>query len=326
MRLQTDLTLLIEAARRHTGAAVRVRRVRADAITALGKLAHPATVAYLGELLGDQENAIARSAAIALGGFTGSPEALDLLRRRGLASEDPWVRALSALSLGRLHDTTALPALARRVRSEDPVVRPFVTLGLGLLGDPGSARLLAEPLAEDPRTGAFASAALAAGLLGADEQRPLLAGALGDTRTAAAPACGALGLGLLHATEVRSVLTARFWFDSTRARPGFAEALALLDAPAQSTWLLGQLTRARRSGERQVLVEALGLCGGPDEGAVLATTFASAPKGDTRLRVRLVGALAGILRDHAVTPARRLLLHTYYLQPNDVLGHLAYLP
>ena len=320
------LPVLKEAAERKSGSAVRLRRVRADAITALGKLGDPSVVTLLADLLKDHEKVIARSAALALGGMAGSTEAGDALREAGLTSEDAFVRAYSAISLGRLHHAAALPALAKRALEEEVAVRPFVLLGAGLLKDPGAKMLLEDPLQESPRTGRFGAGALAAGLLQSTESAPRLTAALNDVRTASAPACSALALALLGSKDQIPGLRNAFWFDSARARPGFDQALAMLDPEGQSAWLVGELKKSKRSGTKQVLVNALAACGGPTEGAALAELWQNTPKGDTNLRLRILNALAPILADRQPSTSRSLLHHTYYLQPNIVLGHLAYLP
>ena len=100
----------------------------------------------------------------------------------------------------------------------------------------------------------------------------------------------------------------------------------MMDPEGQSAWLLAKYKQARRSSTRQALVEALSKCGGPAEGAALAAIYKDAPPGDTALRVKLLTAMAVITNDRIVSQPRSLLLHTYYLQPNDVLGHIAFLP
>jgi HEAT repeat protein len=321
------LPLLLEAARRRTGPGVRLRRVRADALTALGSMAHPSTAPYLGELLQDPENAIARSAAIALGGFRSSDVAAMQLCTRGLTSQDPWVRALACISLGRLGLASAAPALGHHARNDaEPAVRPFALLGLGLLGQPSAIHAVGAHLLEEPRTGVYGAAALSAGLLGARDLRPPLIAGVGDKRTHLAPACGAIGLGLLGATEAESRLRARFWLDSAQVRPGFDEALALLAPESTAQWLTGELERARHGSARAVVVDGLARCGGVAEGARLAALYQTTHPGDLGLRVRILWALAAVLRDREVTQAQRLLFHGYYLQPNPVLGHLALLP
>jgi HEAT repeat protein len=320
------LPLLMEAAQRRGGSAVRLRRVRADALTALGKLADPSSIEFLGRLLDDKEKVIGRCAALALGGFKGSAEAAEFLRKKGLAAEDPFVRAFSALSLGRIGDLSAMPTLAKRSVEEESGVKPFVLLGVGLTRDSGASMLLGDALQENPRTGRYGTAALASGLISSKDESQKLRAALSDRRAAATPACSALGLGLLNDRESVTHLLTRFWLDSTRIRPGFGDALAMIEPDVHSARLLKEYAQARRSSTRQSLVDAIALCGGPKEGAELAKIYRDVPVGDHALRVRLLNAMAVIAYDRVVSQPRGLLLHTYYLQPNDVLGHIAFLP
>jgi HEAT repeat protein len=322
------LPRLMEAAKRRGGSAVRLRRVRADAITALGKHGDPSSIEFLGSLLDDKEKVIARAAALALGGFKDSEPAAQLLRKQGLASEDPFVRGFAAISLGRIGNLSSVPALAGRVQVEEEVgVRPFLMLGAGLTRDAGALVLLDEALQESPRSGRFSAAAVSAGLLSApDEGRARLRAALSDVRKPSAPACGALGLGLLADKASVPHLRKAFWFDSTRVRPSFDDALSMLGAEDQATWLVGEYKAARRSSARQAIAGALAKCGGPSEGPALVEFYKAAPHGDAAVRISLLTAMAIIINDRVVSQPRSLLLHTYYLQPNDVLGHIMFLP
>ena len=247
---KAHLPLIMEAAQRKAGAAVRLRRVRADALTALGKLGDPSTVSFLAGLLADKENSICRGAALALGGFKGSAEAAKALREVGLASEDAFVRGFSALSLGRIGDASVVPALARFSAAEKEVaVRPFVMLGAGLFRERSLETLLGDALQEDPRSGRFSAAALAAGLIGAADSRARLTSALTDTRTSSVPACSALALALLGTKEVQGDLRSRFWFDSARARPsGKIEGLTDRGVQTLRPWLGVIVAHARERG------------------------------------------------------------------------------
>ena len=320
------LPILREAVNRKGGSAVRLRRVRGDALTALGILGDPTTASLITPLLKDKEDHISRTAALALGGLKGSSEAVKALKDDGLTSEDAFVRAFSLVSLGRLGDPSAMPAVAGVAVKEDFAVQPFALLALGLYKDAAGASLLTAPLSEDPRTGRFNASAISAGLLGATDQRQRLIDALGETRTTSAPACSATGLGLLGAKETQILLRRRFWFDGARARPGHDVALALLDPAVQAGWIKDELKRVKRNNAKMVLIDALALCGGPSEGALLAELFQSAGKGDGNLRVTLINATAAIVNDREISYPRSLLLHTYYLQQNIVLAHLAFLP
>jgi HEAT repeat protein len=300
--------------------------VRADAIVALGKLGCKATIPMLAALLEDREKVIARAAALALGAFPGDADVVKALRDVGLASEDAFVRGFASVSLGRLGDGAVLPALGARIKQDEPAVRGFALLGLGLFRTSLGAPLLREPLSEDPRTGRWDAAALAVGLTGSRTYSDLLTPALDDSRTTRTPACGALGLALLGEKPRLSDVRSRAWLNSAYWRPGFAQALALLDPTDQSAWLLTQLQEAKRSTERQTLVRALGFAGGPVEARALVDLWKRTPAGDSMLRTEIVRSLAPMVTDREISFARRLLLHTYYLQQNIVLAHLDAFP
>jgi HEAT repeat protein len=317
----------MKAAERRTGAASRVRRVRADAIAALGKLGCRATVPHLAGLLADREKVIARSAALALGGFP-EAEAQKALREVGLASEDDFLRCFSAVSLGRLGDGTALPSLGARVddEKEHDAVKGFALLALGLLKTPIGVPLLRTTLSEDPRTPLFGAAALSAGLCRGTVYRDLLAPAVEDPRSARVPACGAMALALIGEKPMLGKMRGRAWLDSAFLRPGFAEALAQLDPEAQSAWLLDQLAKAKRSSGRKAAVRGLACCGGPKEAAALVDLWKATPIGDTGLRTAIVNALVPMVTDREVSYACRVVMHAYYLQKNIDLDHLEALP
>jgi HEAT repeat protein len=321
------LPVIRAAAERRRGPAVRLRRVRADAIAALGKLGCRATVPYLASLLADREKVISRSAALALGAFPVS-EAVTPLREVGLASEDEFTRGFAAISLGRSGDGAVLPSLGPRTADgkENPAVKGFALLALGLMDTPVGVPLLREPLTQDPRTALYGAAALSAGLSRSAVYRDLLAPAVNDTRSARVPSCGAMALALIGDKPATGAIRSRAWLDSAFLRPGFAEALAQLDAESQSAWLLGQLRAAKRSSERKALVRALAFCGGPTEAAALVDLWQSTPRSDTGLRCALVEALVPVVTDRELSFSRRLIMHTYYLQRNIVLEHLEALP
>jgi HEAT repeat protein len=321
------LPAILEAVNRKTGSAVRLRRVRSDAIIALGKLGHVAALPVLGELLADKQKIVARSAAIALGGFPGGVEAATYLRETGLVHEDAWVRAFSGVSLGRVRHVSALPALAKLLGTEpDPGVVPFLQLGIGLIREPLGAALLDAALAEDPRTGRHDSAAVACGLLDSDERAPVLRAALADARTTSAPGSSAVGLGLMGDAGVVADLRKRFWLDSSRVRPGFDFALARLEPAAQSQWLVAEMQRTKRNVTRVALVDALALCGGPGDVKPVVELWPTLTPSSQELRLSVLATLCTVLNDRVVSYPRALLLHTCYLQPNVVLNHLAGLP
>jgi HEAT repeat protein len=321
------LPVIMKAAKRSAGSAVRLRRVRGDAIIAMGKLGDPKAIPFLAGELADKQKAISRSAALALGGFKGDADAAKALRDVGLKHEDAFVRAFSAVSLGRLSDVGSMPALARLLETEQEIgVVPFANLAVGLLREKSAATVLDLALAEDPRTGKYATAALACGLLDVDDRGARIKPALEDVRNTSAPACSAVGLALMGDRSVVPDLKKRFWFDSARVRPGFDVALSQLDAEEHGKWLASEIKRTKRNSTRGVYVDALSMCGGPSEGAALAELYGTLDGSSNSLKVGIIMSLAAILNDRTVTYSRGLMHHTYYLQPNIVLNHVAYIP
>jgi HEAT repeat protein/cyclophilin family peptidyl-prolyl cis-trans isomerase len=108
--------------------------VRRRAALAAGRVADPALVPLLVELVNDQEVEVRRMAAFALG-LVGDPGAVDRLLA-ALADVDGGVRGRAAEALGRLGDARAAPAIARLV--VDPLPK---TIGrMTVRGDdPGSS-------------------------------------------------------------------------------------------------------------------------------------------------------------------------------------------
>lgn len=321
------LPVLRAAAERRLRAAARLRRVRGDALVALGSLGHPSTVPYLAGLLRDRERAIARSAALALGGCRHDPAAARALVEDGLGADDAFVRAFAAVSLGRVGEASAVPALARRAQDDPcPAVPPFALLGLGLLHHPTAAPFLDEPLREAPRTGRAAAAALAAGLLPAPACGALLVGGLDDGSSPRVPDAAALGLGLLGDRSAVPALGTRLWQGTTRLRPGFAEGLAHLEPRHLAQRLALEAQAARTGAARRAAVGGLGLCAGPEDARALAALWGEASAGDSALRRELLAAMARVLSDREPSFAARLRAHVCYLHPNLVLDHLATLP
>lgn len=85
--------------------------------------------------------------------------------RNSLHDDEPIVRALAVVVLGRLKDRESLETIRELEGDDDPVVRGVVTLFLGKVGD---EKLLPdlEKLTRDEQSSVRASAALAIGMLG----------------------------------------------------------------------------------------------------------------------------------------------------------------
>lgn len=85
--------------------------------------------------------------------------------RESLKDDEPMVRALAVIVLGRLEDKESLAAIEGLGDDEDPVVRGVVALSMGKLGDKKTLPAL-ERLTRDKENSVRASAALAIGRLG----------------------------------------------------------------------------------------------------------------------------------------------------------------
>src|ERR1019366_9164443 len=129
-----------------------------------------------------------------LGGFAGLLRMEDrhaydpLLAGRAAASPDPWLRAKTALALGRLRDPAASIFVPVLLKDPDASVRRAAAFGAGLSGDARLVRFLVAALGDsDAETAANAAEALGK-IGGADAMDALLAALAGreGPRSAAA--------------------------------------------------------------------------------------------------------------------------------------------
>jgi tetratricopeptide (TPR) repeat protein len=270
-----------------------------------------------GRATADDADPIAVAAAWAVARM-GSPKARPLLARL-LASEAPSLRALAALGLGILHDTSATPELARLVGSADAgnLARAAAARALGMLNARGEIEAISA-LARAASPELRGSALLALAELKAPDATSAFADASVDPdpalRRVAAAAAAAWTSGTFRApsdplpapderVDVRELLDA--W------RPGpysVAERLVALErlAPALSR---ASESAAQSSPERaRAVVDALGLAPGGTPVPALCDDFG----GDDLARARrvidgiganLVPALAALTR-HPYAPIR----------------------
>jgi HEAT repeat protein len=109
------------------------------------------------------------------------PQAIEVFEAS--SNDDPRVRRYLALTLGRLRDKRAVPALARVARGEggvtDPDTQMYAVLALGAIGDPSAAPELL-PLAGSSDPGMRKAVAHALGSLPSEASRAALQQALRD--------------------------------------------------------------------------------------------------------------------------------------------------
>src|SRR5205814_213076 len=113
-----------------------------------------------------------------------------LLTGRAASSPDPWLRAKTALAVGRLHDRDATVYLPVFLRDEDRGVRRAAAFACGISGDARLVRFLVKALQDDdPEVLANGTEALSRlGDAGATAALVEAASSVGEGRRAAARA------------------------------------------------------------------------------------------------------------------------------------------
>lgn len=116
--------------------------------------------------LKDKADVYARIVAVLAFGKIGKINKQAMVKlREGLKDDEPMVRALAVVVLGKLEDKESLVAIRELADDKDPVVRGVVALVMGKLGNKSTLSDL-EKLTRDKETSVRASAALAIGRLG----------------------------------------------------------------------------------------------------------------------------------------------------------------
>lgn len=294
--------------------------LRTRAMIAAGTLRDPALLPKFesalfadGRAPADDSDPVAVAAAWAVARL-GSPKARPLLGRL-LGTDAPSLRALGALGLGLLHDTSATPELARLLGSADAgnLARAAAARALGMLGAHGEIEAISA-LARSASPDLRGSALLALAELKAPDAANAFADALVDPdpslRDVAAAAAVAWTSGAFRApadalpapderVDVRELLDA--W------RPGpysGAERAAALER------LVPALTRASESAARSsperasAAVEALGL----EPGATPVPALCRGVSGDELTRARRAADDIGA---HLVPMIAALTRHPY---------------
>jgi HEAT repeat protein len=328
---QVAITLLAHVASKSAGASlVQYAKSAADpglrtrAMIAAGMLRDPNLLPKLEAVLfaedqGPAEDSDPVALAAAWGvARLGTPKARPLLARL-LATETPSLRALGALGLGLLHDTSAVPELGRLLASADAghLARAAAARALGMLGAKSEIEAISA-LARSASAEVRASALLALAELKAPDAAGALADALVDPepalRSVAAAAAAAWTSGSFRAPSdplpgAEERIDVRHLLEELTPGPyTTAERLAALErlAPALGR---SSVSAAQSSPERaRAVLEALGLTPGSTPVPALGHDF----KGDELARARrvvetlganLVPVIAGLTR-HPYAPIR----------------------
>lgn len=273
--------------------------VRAEAVTAIGRLGHEDAAMLLFELLGDESELIQERAMAALAQL--APEQVVPLLLQALASPEPQVLTRAAETLALLRDARAAEPLLRLAGDAREGVRRAALRALGELEHPEIPGLLRRAL-HDPSGLVRQQAALSLGKLeepeAAVELLPLLDDEDPKLRFVALRA-----LGQIRNPDVVPRLIP-FLADRTKElRFAAAEALAGVRAPAAVRPLVGVLSDPDRN-LRRTAAEALGAIADPQALPALLAALE-----DAHWSVRCAAAAAlGQLRSGKATEAllRRL--------------------
>lgn len=164
-----------------------------------------------------------------LGGFAGLLRMEDrraydpLLAGRAAVSPDPWLRAKTALAVGRLRDPAAALYLPVLLEDPDAGVRRAAAFGSGVSGDARLVRFLAVALGDsDPETAANAAEAL--GKIGGKDATDALVAALAK-REAAESTRAAGALAMFRKPEARTVAALLTAFGEENSAPELRQAV-----------------------------------------------------------------------------------------------------
>ncbi|MEO8587415.1 MAG: peptidylprolyl isomerase [Acidobacteriota bacterium] len=251
-----------------------------------------------------------------------------LLAGRAAVSPDPWLRAKTALAVGRLGDPAAAINLPVLLVDSDATVRRAAAFGAGVSGDARLVRFLAAALGDsDPETAANAAEAL--GKIGGKDATDALVARLAK-RGAAAPTRAACALALFRKPEARTVEALLVAFgeedsaSDSELRRAVVYSLSRKPDPAAGTALRAVL---RRGIDEDVVVSwgarALGVLQ-DEESAPDLIRLAASP--DISVSVQALGALLSLskksafARDEKLTREARAVA---LLRANDPLPGVA---
>jgi HEAT repeat protein len=202
---------------------------------------------------------------------------------RSIESEDPWIRAYSYLSLGRMSMDSQIPVLVEALRDPVLAVKESATIGLGLSRRPDAALELAHLLENGSEAGRLtgmsevpvrvrAFAAIGLGFIGGETAESALIAAL--EKPSAAPdvsLCAMVGLGMMRceaaAPRLRRILADRRVDD--RVRSFAANALGRI-GDREAIPCLVRVLREKGWQTSRSAVLALGQIAQPEDRAAIA--------------------------------------------------------
>ena len=240
-------------------------QVRGYAAAALGRLRTPLGAPEVVRLLKDDDGCqVARcGAAIAAGALIepSQENMVDLMGKKAARDRNGAVRALLALSLGRIGGERAATHLVAAMGKADAELRGFYYLGLGLSGHPDAGPILLQTFGRLKNFSHRSACALGLGLAGHVEAAPLLREELARRHPGFVPH-GMIALALLDDREAIPLVQEILRDDKTPSvRREGAIALALLRRTAAVPELVKLFEETKSRFARGSIVSALGVVG-----------------------------------------------------------------
>jgi len=322
-------------------------RIRTHAVVALGRLlkgnsvpADAATVKMLSRLLlGDPDNQVRRSAAIALGVVDTdaelAPVVVSRLARHLLSDRDNPVRNFSALSLGRVGGPRAFDTLARCAVRERSQRGTYAALGLGILckriasnTDLAARRqqglkVLRRVFMKARNLSLKAGYAIALGIAGDHDAGPLLLKAMKTVKDPDTRGYLAVAMGMVKFTPAMEYLrdTLRTANNMPALEMQTAVALGLMGNRDVSTFLVESLAKEKSGHVQASLTQALGFIG--DRRAITPLVrIMKDGNGSAITRAHACAALGSIGEDSSLPVLSNLFNGHNYLSSTPSLDYL----
>jgi cyclophilin family peptidyl-prolyl cis-trans isomerase/HEAT repeat protein len=234
-----------------------------------------------------------------------------LLAGRTASSPDPWLRAKTALTAGRLRDADAAILIPPLLTDPDPAVRRAAAFAAGVSGDARLVPLLAKAL-RDADAVTAANAAEALGKLGGKDAVDSLLAVLG-ARDGVTSTRSASALSMFRRPEARTVTSLLSVFGEESSAPELRRAVvyslsrkpdpAAVSALRAVLRMKGDGPRAPSTDEVAWAARGLGILGDEESAADLVRLAASA---DVSTSVQALGALHALSKKNLFTESLAL--------------------
>ena len=298
-------------------------QVRAVIGVSLGRVADPASIALLLQLLDDPDTQVRRSAAAGLGAAAGQldPGAIERLIARYAGESDSAVRTNLLHALGAARRPESRTWLRTTLGTATFEYKPHVALALGMDGDPGNTPVLLAALEDVHEESVVAANVLGLGLLEDDSATDVLVARFEKERAPYLRGYLCLALGLIN--PPRPALAAEF--ERMAREESDVElirwaliGLGLVGDRARIDALAVYAQKLSGTVRRASVLHGLGLVGDSATVAPLLSVFHDMQQPDY-VRTYALQALGEVIDPRPISPAARL---SEYVELNHDVGFL----